>query len=119
MDRKTATIYRLMYLRLKSIEQYAKQSEAIQMRQFKRIMRVLRGTAYEQSLTSEPIRTYSDYQRIVPIVEYEGLRSSRVAVAGSPPPVAPREVVASTFPYLGCICRVATIREPKMRSGFT
>ena len=74
MDRKTATIYRLMYLRLKSIERYAKQSEAIQMRQFKRIMRVLRGTSYEQSLTSEPIRTYSDYQRIVPIVEYEELR---------------------------------------------
>ena len=74
MDRKTATIYRLMYLRLKSIERYAKQSEAIQMRQFKRIMRVLRGTAYEQSLTSEPIHTYSDYQRIVPIVEYEELR---------------------------------------------
>ena len=74
MDRKTATIYRLMYLRLKSIERYAKQSEAIQTRQFKRIMRVLRGTAYEQFLTSEPIRTYSDYQRIVPIVEYEELR---------------------------------------------
>lgn len=74
MDRKTATIYRLMYLRLKSIERYAKQSEAIQMRQFKRIMRVLRGTAYEQFLTSEPIRSYSDYQRIVPIVEYEELR---------------------------------------------
>ena len=74
MDRKTATIYRLMYLRLKSIERYAKQSEAIQTRQFKRIMRVLRGTAYEQFLTSEPIRSYSDYQRIVPIVEYEELR---------------------------------------------
>lgn len=74
MDRKTAAIYRLMYLRLKSIERYAKQSEAIQMRQFKRIMRVLRGSAYEQSLTSEPIRSYSDYQRIVPIVEYEELR---------------------------------------------
>ena len=80
MDKKTATIYRLMYFRFKSIEQYAKQSEAIQMRQFKRIMRVLRGTAYEQSLTSEPIRTYSDYQRIVPIVEYEELRLSLIHI---------------------------------------
>lgn len=74
MDRKTSTIYHLMYPRLKSIERYAKQSDIIQVRQFKRIMRILRHTAYEQSITKDPIRCYADYQRIVPMVEYEEIR---------------------------------------------
>lgn len=74
MDKVTGAIYRLMYYRLKKIERYGTKTAELQDRQLKRVLRKLNDTAYRQHHSDRQIKSYEQYRRQIPIVEYEEIR---------------------------------------------
>ena len=75
MDLITSLIYKAMSYRLRKIERYTVDSDSIQSAQLAQVLKRFNGTAYSSKYTKEPILSYEEYRKSVPIVEYEEIRT--------------------------------------------
>lgn len=74
MDGITNALYRAMSGRLKAIERYATQAEAIQSKQLDRLIGRFNQTRYGEQFPLPERANYADWRNIVPIVAYEDIR---------------------------------------------
>lgn len=75
MDLITSFIYKAMSFRLRKIERYSADSDSIQSAQLAQVLRQLNDTAYSSNYSKKPIKSYEEFSRCIPIVEYENLRT--------------------------------------------
>lgn len=74
MDIITRIIYQSMSSRLRKIERYGSDSLDIQNRQLKLILDRLNSSLYRQKYSDKEIKNYSEFSKVIPIVEYEDIR---------------------------------------------
>lgn len=75
MDAITRSVFSLMKLRLRAIKRYDQKAEEIQYRQLDRVLRVLNQCRYRERFSDHPITNYESFRKLLPIVEYEDIRS--------------------------------------------